>query len=313
MTKVICLGALLLLFAANQTFAQNKDALQQKIEQILASKKAVVGVSIVDNKGKDEVSINGEKHFPMQSIFKFHIGLFMLSEIDKGKFSLDQKIEIRKKDLLPDLYSPLRDKYPEGATLTIAEILEYTISSSDNVGCEILLKLLGGAQAVENYFVKNNFKDVAIKFNEEQQQANWNLQFQNWTTPKAANKVLKGFYDNRKKLLSQKSYDFIWKVMRETGTGKNRLKGQLPANTVVAHKTGTSGVNKATGITAAVNDIGIVFLPNGQHFFISVFVTDSKEDADTNEKIIADIAKLAWDYFTTKTSQTAARISLAKP
>ena len=163
-----------------------------------------------------------------------------------------------------------------------------------------MLRLLGGTQTVENYFVKNKFKDVAIKFNEEQQQANWDLQFQNWTTPKAANEVLEAFYDNRKKLLSPKSYDFIWKVMRETETGKNRLKGQLPENTVVAHKTGTSGVNKLTGVTAAVNDIGIVFLPNGQHFFISVLITDSKENAETNEKIIADIAKVSWDYFMTK-------------
>ncbi len=300
MNKLFYLTAIVFLFVANQTYAQSKDGLRQNIEQIIASKKALVGVSIIGNNGKDKISVNGEKHFPMQSVFKFHIGLFMLSEIDKGKFSLDQKVEITKKEMLPDTYSPIRDKYPEGVTLTIAEILKYTISASDNIGCDVLLRMLGGTSTVENYFVKNNFKDVAIKYNEEQQHANSDLQFQNWTTPKAANKVLEAFYDNKKKLLSQKSYDFIWKVMRETETGENRLKGQLPENTVVAHKTGSSGVNKTTGITAAVNDIGIVFLPNGQHFFIIVFVTDSKEDAATNEKIIADIAKTAWDYFVSK-------------
>ena len=88
--------------------------------------------------------------------------------------------------------------------------------------------------------------------------------------------------------------------MRETKTGKERLKGQLPGTTIVAHKTGSSGANKE-GLTAAVNDIGIVFLPNGKYFFISVFVTNSKEDAATNEKIIADIAKSSWDYFTSGT------------
>ena len=65
--------------------------------------------------------------------------------------------------------------------------------------------------------------------------------------------------------------------MKETETGKARLKGQLPKEVIVAHKTGSSGTNKA-GITAAVNDIGIIFLPNGKHFFISVFVSNSKED-----------------------------------
>ena len=300
MTKIFYLTVSVFLFIANQTFAQSKADLQSKIQQIVSDKNAVVGVSIAGTDGKEILSVNGGRHFPLQSVFKFHIALLMLSEIDKGKFSLDQKIEIPKKDLLPGLYSPIRDKYPDGATLTMAEILQYTVSQSDNVGCDVLLRLLGGAQAVENYFTKNKFKDISIKINEETQQNNWNLQFQNWTTPKAANKVLAAFYDNRKKLLSQKSYDFIWQIMRETSTGGKRLKGQLPEGTVVAHKTGTSGVNKLTGITAAVNDIGIVFLLNGQHFFISVFVTDSKEDADTNEKIIADIAKACWDYFITK-------------
>lgn len=299
MTILFRLMTLILTFISAQTFAQTTDALRQKIQQIVSTKNAVVGVSIIGNDGKDIISLNGEQHYPMQSVFKFHIALAVLSQIDKGKFSLDQKIEIQKKDLIPNLYSPIREDYPNGATLPISKILEYTVSSSDNVGCEVLLRLIGGPKIVEDYFVKNHIKDVSIKVNEEQQQADWDLQFQNWTTPKAANETLVKFYNNKKKMLSQKSYDFIWKTMRETETGVNRLKGQLPKGTIVAHKTGSSGVNK-DGLTAAVNDIGIIFMPNGKYFFISVFVTDSKENADTNEKIIADIAKETWNYFTSK-------------
>ncbi|MGB7201969.1 MAG: class A beta-lactamase, subclass A2 [Pyrinomonadaceae bacterium] len=300
MTKIFYLAAILFLFVANQTFAQSKDDLRQKIEQIVTTKNAIVGVSIIGNGGKDKISVNGKKRFPMQSVFKFHIGLAMLREIDKGKFSLDQKIEIKKSELLPGLYSPIRDKYPEGTSLTIEEILEYTVSLSDNVGCDVLLKLLGGPREVENFFVKNKFKDIAIKINEETMQGNRDRQFENWTTPKAANNVLQAFFYNKKNLLSQESHAFVWRVMRETSTGANRLKGQLPAGTVVAHKTGWSGTNKTTGITAAVNDVGIVFMPNGKHFFISVFVTDSREDFATNEKIIADIARASWDHFIAK-------------
>ena len=299
MTKQFHLIGLVFLLIICQISAQSTDSLRQKIEQILSTKNAVVGVSIMGNNGKDTLSINGERRYPLQSVFKFHIALALLSDIDKGKFSLNQKIEILKKDLLPNLYSPLRDDYPNGATLSISKIIQYTVSKSDNVGCDVLLRLIGGPKAVEDFFKENNFQDISIKFNEEVQQANWDLQFQNWTTPIAATELLAAFYDNKKKLLSKKSYDFIWKIMRETETGKNRLKGNLPKNTIVAHKTGTSGANKV-GLTAAVNDIGIVFLPNGKHFFISVFVTNSTESAETNEKIIADIAKVTWDYFKNK-------------
>ena len=297
MTKLILFTTLFILFFSSGTSAQTTDSLRQKIQRIISAKNAFVGVSIMGNNDNDTLSINGDKHFPLQSVFKFHIALALLSQIDKGKFSLTQKIKINKKDLLPKLYSPIREDYPNGATLTIARILEYTVSESDNVGCDMLLKLIGGPKIVEAYFIKNNFKNIFIKINEEVMQDNWDLQFQNWTTPKAANEVLASFYYNKKKLLSKKSYDFIWKIMRETATGKNRLKGQLPKQTIVAHKTGSSGANKE-GLTEAVNDIGIIFLPNGQHYVISAFVTNSKEDADTNEKIIADISKAAWDYFT---------------
>ena len=62
-------------------------------------------------------------------------------------------------------------------------------------------------------------------------------------------------------------------------------KGAIAEGTVVAHKTGWSGTNKETGITAAVNNIGIVFLPNGEYFIISVFVSESKEDLTQMKKL----------------------------
>lgn len=296
MIKTFHLTALLFLFISCQTSAQTTDSLRQKIEQIVSTKNAIVGVAIIGNNEKDTLSINGNRHFPLQSVFKLHIALAVLSQIDQGKFSLNQKIKIEKKDLIPNLYSPIRDKYPNGTTLPISKILDYTVSQSDNVGCDLLLKLIGGPQVVEEYFIKNNIKDVSIKITEEVQQANWDLQFENWTTPKAANEVLSKFYYNKTKLLSKKSYDFIWKTMKGTETGKARLKGQLPKSTIVAHKTGSSGANKE-GLTEAVNDIGIIFLPNGQHYFISVFVSKSNENNETNEKIISDISKVTWDYF----------------
>jgi beta-lactamase class A len=295
--KLFHLTTLLFLIIYVKTSAQSADPLRQKIQQIVSTKNAVVGVSIIGNNGKDTLSLNGDKHFPLQSVFKFHIALAVLSQVDIGKISLDQKIEIQKKDLLPDYYSPIKENFPNGVTLPVSKIVEYTVSLSDNVGCDVLLRLIGGPNVVEEYIKNNHINDVSIKINEEEQQSNWDLQFNNWTTPKAANETLGKFYNNKNRLLSKSSYDFIWKTMKETGTGANRLKGQLPEGTIVAHKTGSSGTNK-DGITAAVNDIGIVFLPDGKYFFISVFVTNSKENAETNEKIIADIAKATWDYYT---------------
>lgn len=297
MTRLLLLSTFLCLIISCQTSSKRTDLLRNKIKLIVCDKKAIVGVSIIGVDNKDTISINGDRRYPLQSVFKFHIALAVLSQIDEGKYALDQKIEIKTKDLLPNLWSPLRAENPEGGVFPISKLIQYSVSQSDNVACDALLRILGGPQVVEEYFKTNNIENISIKFNEEKQQANWDLQFENWTTPKAANEVLAKFYTNSNKLLSQKSYDFIWRVMRETKTGIRRLKGQLPKGTSVAHKTGSSGNNKA-GLTAAVNDIGIVFLPNGKYIIISVFVTDSQENEETNEKIIADIAKSTWDYYT---------------
>ncbi len=297
MTKLFYLTTLLVLIIYAKADAQTTDSLLQKIHDIVSTKNAVVGVEIIGNDGKDTISLNCERHYPLQSVFKFHIALVVLSEIDKGKLALDQPIKIQKEELLPGLYSPLREKYSNGGTLPLSKILSYTVSLSDNVGCDVLLRLVGGPNVVEDYFKKNIGHAISIKLNEEQQQGNWDLQFQNWTTPQAANETLASFYYNKPQLLSKKSHDFLWQLMRETETGPRRIKGLLPKNTVVAHKTGTSGVNKK-GMMAAVNDIGVVFLPNGKPFFISVFVTNTTENEATNEKIIAAIAKAAWDHFT---------------
>ena len=295
--KRILLVLLSLFFTVVHLNAQ-VDSLTLKIENVLKTKNAKVGVAIFKSNEKDTLKINNDFHFPMQSVMKFPIALAVLSEIDKGNLSFEQEIEITPQDLLPKTWSPIKEKFPNGTTLTIEQILNYTISESDNIGCDILLKLIGGTDSVQKFLTANHFSDISIKANEEQMHKDWNTQYQNWATPTAINKLLIDTYNNKNQLFSKKSYDFIWDVMRETTTGSNRLKGQLPKNTVVAHKTGTSGINN--GIAAATNDVGVITLPNGQLIFISVFVAESKETPEINEKIISDIAKITWDYYLNK-------------
>ena len=295
--KRILLLLLSLFFTVVHLNAQ-VDSLTLKIENVLKTKNAKVGVAIFKSNEKDTLKINNDFHFPMQSVMKFPIALAVLSEIDKGNLSFEQEIEITPQDLLPKTWSPIKEKFPNGTTLTIEQILNYTISESDNIGCDILLKLIGGTDSVQKFLTANHFSDISIKANEEQMHKDWNTQYQNWATPTAINKLLIDTYNNKNQLFSKKSYDFIWDVMRETTTGSNRLKGQLPKNTVVAHKTGTSGINN--GIAAATNDVGVITLPNGQLIFISVFVAESKETSEINEKIISDIAKITWNYYLNK-------------
>jgi len=286
----------LLLFSTYSN-AQKKEQLKIAIDSILAKYQAKVGIAIHNHDYTDSLTVNGDFHFPFQSVYKFHLGIVILDQVDKGKLSLDQPIKISKEAVTTEMYSPIKDKYPNGITLPLREVLEYTIAASDNVGCDVLFELLGGPEYVQKYFEDKGYSNLSIKLIEAVQQKEWNRQFENWTTVGSSNQILYDYYTNSKKLLSASSHQFLWDTMRGTTTGPDRLKGDLPKGTVVAHKTGYSGRNRTTGVIAAVNDIGVVSLPDGKVYYISVFVTDSEEGEPRSAKIIAEVSAAAWKYF----------------
>ncbi|SEM95118.1 beta-lactamase class A [Chryseobacterium taichungense] len=286
--------SLILLLISAFTFAQ-QSVLEQKIDSIIQDKNATVGISVLGFEDGFKYYKNADKRLPMQSVFKFHIAVALLNYVDKGKLSLDQKVLLDKTNLFENTWSPLRDKYPDGVVeVPLSEILEYTVAKSDNNGCDIILKLLGGTQTVQRFMDSKGVKGFQIKYNEAEMRKDWNIQYKNYSTAASATDVLKKFYDG--KLISRKSTDYLMQIMFSTSTGKNKLIEQLPENTPVARKTGASGKNNS-GLTGAENEIGIVTLPNGKHYAIAVFVSNSTETNVVNCKMISDISKSVWDYF----------------
>ncbi|WP_172278918.1 CGA/CIA family class A beta-lactamase [Chryseobacterium sp. LAM-KRS1] len=284
----------LFLLISTFTFAQH-TALEQKINSIINDKKATVGVSVLGMENQSLYSKSGDKKLPMQSVFKFHIAAAVLNFVDKGKLLLHQKILVKKSDLLEDTWSPLREKYPNGnIEIPLSEIIDFTVAQSDNNGCDILLRLIGGTDTVQKFMDTKGIKNFQIRFNEDEMHKDWNAQYQNYSSTNSIVQVLKKFYKGQ--LLSRNSTDYLMKVMLGTKTGTNKLIEQLPKNTPVAHKTGSSGKNK-DGLTGAENDMGIVTLPNGKHYAIAVFVSNSMETEAVNCKIISDISKAVWDDF----------------
>lgn len=297
MRMKIVLGLILLLSGSIYGQTQRVNPLNREMENYLKGKEAKVGVVVTDSVGNVVAWINGNTPFPMQSVFKFHIAMVMLAEIDQGRFTIDQKVKIKRSDLKTKTWSPIRDQYPKGTTLTIGEIIEYTVTLSDNNGCDLLLKLLGGPEVVEQFFVSRGYPNFSVKINEAQMHKSWEAQFRNWITPAESNRILIDFYHNKGPILTSTSRLFLLQTLFKTETGLNRLKGKLPEGAIVAHKTGSSGTNYK-GVTAAANDIGIVILPDQTPFFISVFVSQSTENEKVNDAIIADLCVIAWDYFT---------------
>jgi len=279
------------------TFAQSTNELRQQLSQIISSKNATVGISIKGIEDKDTLSLNGSLKAPMMSVFKFHIALTVLDKVDQGKLSLTQEIFIKKKDLHEDTWSPMREDYPDGnVNLTLDKVLRYTISHSDNNGCDILIDVLGGTKEVQKFINKQGIKDFVIKVN-EQQMRTWENLYVNTTTPLATTVLLEKFFKGQ--ILKESTTKYLYQIMVETSRGLTWMKAGLPKNTELAHRTGISGTND-DNLRVAMNDIGIVKLPNGKHFILSVYLKNITEKQEDTEKLIADITKATWDYFIKK-------------
>lgn len=273
------------------------DSLRKELQQIAAGFKGTIGFALKHTGNGDTLTLNGAGHYPMQSVFKFPLSMAVLHASEEGRFSTDEKYKLTKADLLPGTWSPIRDAYPKGAELSLKEIMEYTVSQSDNNGCDFMFRLLGGPRYVNDYIHSLGIKDMAIVATEEEMHRDWETQFTNWSTPFAMVQVFEKFY--RGNVLTEANRDLLWQMLRETTTGPRRLKGRLPEGTVVGHKTGSSGTNDK-GITAAVNDAGVIILPDGQALILAVFTGNTSEKSEVCEDAIAAMSKAAWDYYTKK-------------
>jgi beta-lactamase class A len=284
---------------ANQTNSQEakktptpNDDLQKRIEQAALAAKGRVGAGVMLLETGESAFLNQNEQFPMQSVYKLPIAMAAMRQIDEGNLTLEQKIRVEKSDFVrKGMASPLRDKNPNGAEVSVAELLRLSISQSDGTASDVLFRLAGGAEAIQKYLEEIGVKEVAVVNTTKETGRDWETQYQNWASPEGAISLLRALHERRG--LSETNQAFLLKILTETATGQRRLKGLLPKGTPVAHKTGTGGTRN--GITGATNDIGIITLPNGNHLAVAVFVSDSPVDEATRERVIAEIAKIAWD------------------
>ena len=273
--------------------AQQMSELKNRIDSLLNGKKATVGIAVWTDKG-DMLRYNDHVHFPLLSVFKFHVALAVLDKMDKQSISLDSIVSIKASQMLPNTYSPLRKKFPDqDFTITLRELMQYSISQSDNNACDILIEYAGGIKHINDYIHRLSIDSFNLSETEDGMHSSFEAVYRNWSTPSAMARLLRTA--DEKELFSNKELkDFLWQTMIDTETGANKLKGMLPAKTVVGHKTGSSDRN-ADGMKTADNDAGLVILPDGRKYYIAAFVMDSYETDEDNANIIARISRMVYD------------------
>lgn len=282
--------SMILLLLAFPAIAQ--QPLQRQIQSIAADAHGKVSVACSLPGTPLNCNLDPTSHPPMQSVFKLPLALTILHQVEQGRFNLDQSISFQKSDLiLPKPYSPLQDKYPEaGVEVPLGDLLEMTVSLSDNTAADMLLRLAGGAKVVGDYIASLGIRGFHLKDGESALHRDHALQYRNWFEAQGAIRLLRAISDHSPLTAGHTALLLAW--MRSSRA--SRLGLNLPEGTTVAHKAGTSGVDH--GIAAATNDIGLITLPDGRQLAIAVFVTDSTADEPTRSQVIARIGRAVYDY-----------------
>jgi len=282
--------------AAPLVHAQH-NSLAGKIKEITDTFHGHIGVCVAGIDFSDKCTVGNGHHYPMQSTFKFPLALYILHLVDEHKLALDKTYPINTAILDTDTWSPIVKEHPlQKLSLTLQDLLMYSVSYSDNNACDLLFGIAGGTNPVDNFIHDAGFSTITIKATEAEMKIAWEVQYTNWCFPDAMNHLLRLFYHGH--LISPGSHDLLLKLMTES-KNPDRIMLGLPKGTKLAHKTGTSNTNNA-GLTAATNDIGIITLPDGRHIAVTIYVSDYYGGVAHGEQMIGLIGKAIWQYYTAK-------------
>jgi beta-lactamase class A len=281
--------------------------LQKQITEIAKEANGKVGVYAVVLDSDKGVSMNADERFAMQSVVKLPISMAVLRLSEKGDLQSDQKVAFSKEDLVPPgMRSPLREKNPNGGEAMIEDLIKLAVGESDGTASDVLQRLAGGAEGVQEYIDSLGIDGIKVRYTHREFSGDPARQYENWATPKAAVRLLeallraasRGFdeLDKPGYALTHGNANSLLFAMTDSNNPRDRIKGLLPKDTHVAHKTGSSGT--VNGVTAATNDVGIIEVSAGdepKYLLIAVFVGDSTADEKTRDAVIARIAKAVWN------------------
>jgi beta-lactamase class A len=322
MRRILFLAILLIspAYQAAAAVAADIAALRSQIEKVIPRARGLVGVAIKHAESGTELMINADQTYPMASTYKVPILVELFYQRAAGKLSLSDRVEVEPRDVHPGGTIALLLDGP-GLQMSIHNLINLMMRVSDNSATDLLLNKLGAANVTARMAelgldkIRVDRSTLEMILDQEgldyatygklplpqlrellnavdaQTAARANERFnateKDVATPRQMTLLVEKI--QRGEIVDRGTSDEIIEFMSHSMIGQARIPGSLPEGTRVVHKTGS--------ISGSSNDTGIVFLPNGGHLIITIFTKDAKAPNAERERVIAEISRLAYDYF----------------
>lgn len=243
------------------------------------------GFMIVDLDTQSYVDINGSTQLPAASTIKFPLLVAFFQDVDAGKIRLDQKLTMRKELIATEAGD--MQFLPPGTQFPALEVATKMITVSDNTATNMIIDLLGGAEAVSQRFQSWGLTQTTIR--------NLLPDLRGTNTSSARDMVTLLGLVNSGKLMSFRASDRMLSIMRQVHNNSLIPQG-LGEGALIAHKTGDIG--------SMLGDVGLVDMPNGKRYLIAAMVQRPHND-DRAGELIRQVSQLTYRYFSQSTAPSS--------
>lgn len=263
--------------------AQAGSSLQARLQQLETAAQGRLGVTILDTATGEIHGHRADERFMMLSSFKLLASALVLARVDRGQESLDRRITFARTDLVT--HSPVTGRFAGTADgMTLADLCEATIITSDNSAANFILESCGGPAALTRFARELGDDTTRLDRMETELNHGTAAALLDTTTPRAMaltlHKLLLG------SALAPASRERLQHWLVGNTTGDQRLRAGLPAGWRVGDKTGTNQTD--------ANDIGIAWPTNGRPpLIITAYLAESAASSAVKEATLAGVARLA--------------------
>lgn len=284
---------------------QPPEALAAYVDALGRNFQGRAGIAVRSLEGGWTASHDAEGLYPQQSVSKLWVALSVLDAVDRQVIRLDDPVLVRRQDL-SIFHQPIRDFVgPRGFATSVDELLESATTKSDNAANDVLMRLVGGPEAVRAVIAEKELGAIGLADEERYFQTQiagleWREQFSfgrtfwrarsampqeerraaleaylaeppDGATPVAVVEALERLH--RGELLSPESTELLLTHLGASRTGPNRLGGGLAEGWTLAHKTGTGQVMGP--LATGYNDVGLLTAPDGATYAVAVMIAET--------------------------------------
>ncbi|MFJ4667267.1 class A beta-lactamase [Kitasatospora purpeofusca] len=248
------------------------------------SHSARLGVFAQDTVTGRTVAYRADELFPMCSTFKTIAVAAVLRDLDRDGTFLARRLRYTTKDVTEAGYAPITGLPAnlEGG-MTVEELCAAAIRYSDNAAANLLLRELGGPDAITRFC--RSVGDRATRLDRWEPALNSAEPGRptDTSSPHALGRTYARLTLGQALDPADRQRLTGWLLTNTTGT--NRLRAGLPPTWRVAEKTGT-------GSYGTTNDVGVAWRPDGRPIAVAVLSTKHITDAPADEPLIAETARL---------------------